>query len=144
MSDDHGFGAANGVKVGIVSCSGEELCEGTVSRLATRKVLEELCPGRTVTLCLPLFLAGDEGERSFARRFPTITVDGCSKRCAQRGTETHSGPVSASFVISEMLVDGPKLSGELSHNRMSETDLEAVGMVANKIAERVKEILNEH
>ena len=38
------------LKVGIISCSGEDLCEGTISRLAVRKVLEELRPGRAVTL----------------------------------------------------------------------------------------------
>ena len=53
-------------KVGIVACSGEELAEGTVTRLAALKVLEQLRPGDTVTICLPLFLAGGEGDRAFA------------------------------------------------------------------------------
>ena len=42
-------------KVGIVSCSGEEIPEGTVTRLAALKVLEQLHPADTVTICLPLF-----------------------------------------------------------------------------------------
>ncbi|WP_342455600.1 hypothetical protein [Caloramator sp. Dgby_cultured_2] len=50
-------------KVGIVSCSGEECLGGTISRLATRKVLEKLRMGETVTICLPLFIAGGEEER---------------------------------------------------------------------------------
>ena len=33
-------------KVGIISCSGEEIPEGTISRLATRRVLEGLRPSR--------------------------------------------------------------------------------------------------
>ena len=33
-------------KVGIVACSGEELAEGTVTRLAALKVLEQLRPAR--------------------------------------------------------------------------------------------------
>ncbi|MCK7525712.1 MAG: hypothetical protein MZV64_52945 [Ignavibacteriales bacterium] len=49
-------------KVGLISCSGEELPEGTVTRRAVRKVLETLRPDDTVTLCLPLFLAGGEGK----------------------------------------------------------------------------------
>ena len=69
-------------KVGIVACSGEELPAGTVTRLAALKVLEELRPSETVTICLPLFLAGGEGDRAFARFYPTIAVDGCEKRCA--------------------------------------------------------------
>ena len=50
-------------KVGLVSCSGEEMPEGTISRLATRRVLESMRPGQTVTICLPLFLAGGRGSR---------------------------------------------------------------------------------
>jgi len=69
-------------KVGIVSCSGEELPEGTVTRLAALKVLEQLRPADTVTICLPLFLAGGEGDRAFAKFYPTIAIDGCDKRCA--------------------------------------------------------------
>src|SRR5512138_3574490 len=77
-------------KVGIVSCSGEELPEGTVARLAALKVLNELRQRDTVTICLPLFLAGGLGDRAFARLHPTITVDGCELRCAARGTEKYS------------------------------------------------------
>ena len=33
-------------KVGIISCSGEAIPEGTISRLATRRVLELLRPER--------------------------------------------------------------------------------------------------
>jgi len=90
-------------KVGIVSCSGEELPEGTISRVATRMVLESLRPGDTVTLCLPLFLSGEESERAFARVYPTIAVDGCAKLCAKRATEKYSAPVAASVVVSELM-----------------------------------------
>ncbi len=89
-------------KVGIISCSGEEMAEGTISRLATRRVLETLQPERTVTICLPLFLAGGEGERAFARHYPTIAIDGCEKRCAARGTEMYSAKPAASIVVSEL------------------------------------------
>ena len=75
-------------KVGIVACSGEEMAEGTVTRLAALRVLETLRPEETVTICLPLFLAGGEGDRAFARYYPTIAVDGCDLRCAARATES--------------------------------------------------------
>ena len=39
-------------KVGIIACSGEEMAEGTVTRLAALKVLEKSRPGDTVTLSL--------------------------------------------------------------------------------------------
>jgi len=129
------------VKVGIVSCSGEDLCEGTISRLATRRVLETLRPGRTVTICLPLFLAGDEQEQRFARYFPTITVDGCAKVCARRGTESLSGPVSAAVIVPEVLGESAQLSGEKSTKSLPQGDQEAVNVVAEHIARLVDEIL---
>ncbi|MGB9810016.1 MAG: putative zinc-binding protein, partial [Caldanaerobacter sp.] len=82
------------MKIGVVSCSGEDCLGGTISRLATRKMLDEIHPEETVTICLPLFLAGGIEERSFAQNFPTITVDGCDKYCAKRATEKYSGKVS--------------------------------------------------
>ena len=91
------------VKVGIISCSGEAITGGTISRVACRKVLDELRPGRSVTICLPLFIAGGEEERMFADLFPTITVDGCEKRCAALGTERLSGKPTRTLIVTEIL-----------------------------------------
>src|SRR5512137_2608535 len=91
------------IKVGIIPCNGEEICEGTLTRHASRKVLDKLRPGRTVTICLPLFIAGDKGERNFAKTFPTITVDGCNKCCSRLATERLSGKSCHSIIVSEVL-----------------------------------------
>ena len=32
------------IKVGIIPCNGEEICEGTLTRFASRKVLDKLRP----------------------------------------------------------------------------------------------------
>lgn len=129
-------------KVGIISCSGEAIPEGTVSRLATRRVLELLRPDVTVTLCLPLFLAGNEGERNFARTHPTITVDGCSKQCAKWGTERHSGPVSSALVVSEIL-GTTVASCHCSCRETSAADKEAVWAISDRIAAEVDAVLAE-
>ena len=128
--------AEDEVKVGIISCSGEEIPEGTISRLATRRVLDALRPGRTVTLCLPLFLAGDAGERDFAREHPTVTVDGCGKLCAKKGTERYSGPVAASLVVSDLL-EGRGAGCSRSTKDCTESDEEAVWIVSEHIAAAV-------
>lgn len=123
-------------KIGIISCSGEEIPAGTIARLATRRVLEGLRPEQTVTLCLPLFLAGEVGERRFAQEHPTITVDGCAKLCAKRGTEQYSGRISVSLVVSEIL--GPL--GKQCHRSTrdaSTADEQAVWLVAERIADEV-------
>jgi uncharacterized metal-binding protein len=129
-------------KVGIISCSGEALPEGTISRLATRRVLELLRPNATVTLCLPLFLAGNEAERNFAKTHPTITIDGCDKQCAKWGTEEHSGPVSSALVVTGIL--GTQTAGcHRSSRDSSQPDKEAVWAVAERIAAEVDTVLAE-
>ena len=127
-------------KVGIISCSGEAIPEGTISRLATRRVLESLRPGITVTICLPLFLAGEESERNFAKTHATIVIDGCEKQCAKWGTEKHSGPVSGELIVSDIL--GTAAAGCNRSSRVSSTvDKEAVSAVADKIAAEVDRVL---
>jgi hypothetical protein len=123
-------------KVGIIACSGEEIPAGTLSRLATRRVLEFLRPESTVTLCLPLFLAGEEQERRFAAQHPTITVDGCDKLCAKRGTEQYSGQVAASLVAADIL--GERVCKcHRSAREFDKSDEEAVWILAERIAAEV-------
>ena len=130
-------------KVGIVSCSGEEIAEGTVTRLAALKVLEQMRPGETVTICLPLFLAGGEGDRAFARFYPTIAIDGCDKRCAARGTEMYSGKPAASIVVTD-IVAGLGLAKLEGRSKLNEAGLQAVGATAEKVSELVDDLLGKH
>ena len=130
-------------KVGIVACSGEELAEGTVTRLAALKVLEELRPGDTVTICLPLFLAGGEGDRAFARFYPTIAVDGCELRCAARATEMYSGKPAASLVVTE-IAQAAGLPRAQGLRRLDDAGKQAVELTAERIVEHVDELLEQH
>jgi len=129
-------------KVGIVACSGEELAEGTVTRLAALKVLEQLRPADTVTICLPLFLAGGEGDRAFARFYPTIAVDGCNLRCAARGTEMYSGKPAVSLVVSE-LVQQKGLAQPEGLRKLNDAGEQAVDLLAEQIAKEVDQILSQ-
>jgi uncharacterized metal-binding protein len=127
-------------KVGIVSCSGEEIAEGTVARLAALKVLHESRPGKTVTICLPLFLAGGEGDRAFARFHPTITIDGCDLRCAARGTEMFSGKPVASIVVSDLVAEHGL--GQIEGRRqLNAAGKQAVEVAAQRLTELVDKIL---
>ena len=124
-------------KVGIVACSGEELPEGTVTRLAALKVLEQLRPAGTVTICLPLFLAGGEEDRAFARFYPTVAVDGCDKRCAARATEMYSGKPAANVVVTDVAAR----AGLGSARRLNGAGMRAVDAVADRVAQTVDELL---
>ena len=131
-------------KIGVVSCSGECCSLGTVSRIATRMVLEDLAFGETVTICLPLFLAGDSGERMFAEKFPTVSVDGCHKLCAKKAIEKYSGETASSVDVEELL-DSWGEKPPASRRELNINDQAQSYRVAQEIAreiESVKEALD--
>ena len=129
-------------KVGIIACSGEEMAKGTVTRLAALKVLEDLRPDDTVTICLPLFLAGGEGDRAFARYYPTIAVDGCELRCAARATEQYSGKPAASVVVIDVVRERG-LEQPAGTRRLNEAGQQAVAATAERVADLVDELLEK-
>lgn len=131
---------ADELKIGIVSCSGEDCLGGTISRLATRKMLEKR-PDGSVTICLPLYLAGGEEERSFAENYPTIAVDGCSKCCAKRATEKYSGKVTAAIDVSEIIGKEIAESGALSTKHLNDSHREMIEKVASDIETKINDIL---
>jgi uncharacterized metal-binding protein len=124
-------------KIGVVSCSGECCSLGTLSRIATRMILEDLKAGETTTICLPLFLAGDSDERRFAKEFPTVAVDGCHKLCATKAIEKYSGKTAASVDV-EGLLDGWGAQPPASRRVLTAEDMTIVRSVAEEIAERVE------
>ncbi len=127
-------------KVGIVSCSGEDLPEGSISRLATLEVLLKRKPLDTTTICLPLFIAGGEGDRLFAKNYPTITVDGCDKLCAKKATEKYSGKVSHSINVKDFIKNGEK---PINRRNLNDKEKEIANKIADEISRKVEEILKE-
>ncbi|OGN75611.1 MAG: hypothetical protein A2X25_07815 [Chloroflexi bacterium GWB2_49_20] len=130
-------------KVGIVACSGEELAEGTVTRLAALKVLEQLRPADTVTICLPLFLAGGEGDRAFARFYPTVAIDGCDQRCAARATKLYSGKPAASVVVTDLIIEHG-LGKPEGLRSLNPAGLQTVEVTALHVAGLVDSFLDKH
>jgi len=127
-------------KVGIVSCSGEDLPEGSISRLSTLEVLLKRKPLDTTTICLPLYIAGGEGDRMFAKNYPTITVDGCEKLCAKKATEKFSGKVSHSINVKDFIKDGEKI---INRRNLNAKEKEIANRVADEIEKNVDKILRE-
>ena len=129
-------------KVGIVACSCEELAEGTVARLAALKVLNDLRPRDTVTICLPLFLAGGAADRAFARLHPTIAVDGCDLCCAARATEKYSNHPVASVVVNELVTEFG-LERPEGRRRLNAGGRQAVAITAERLASLVDQVLGK-
>jgi uncharacterized metal-binding protein len=127
-------------KIGLISCSGEGLSEGMISRVATRRILEER--DDVVTICLPLFLAGGQEERDFAKDNPCITVDGCSKMCAAKGVKMYGkAQPKSSIVISEIVAKDrrPKPKSKSKIEPEDEKLVHETMKIINKEIEKVKE-----
>jgi len=127
-------------KIGLISCSGEGLSEGMVSRVATRRILEER--DDVVTICLPLFLAGGQEERDFAKDNPCITVDGCDKMCAAEGVKMYGKVHPKSSIVISQIMEKEKHSRPTSKSRIEPEDEKLVQetiKIINKEVDRVKE-----
>ncbi|GAU76001.1 putative zinc-binding protein [Fusibacter sp. 3D3] len=131
------------VQIGVLSCSGEEMLGGTLARMATRKVMEKLRIGRVVSLCLPLYIAGGEEERNFAKEFPVISVDGCDKSCAKIATLKYSGEVKDTVIISELLGKDVVLSKMVSARDLTDVHYKMVDIIAEEICKKVDAIVAE-
>ncbi len=122
--------------VGVLSCSGEAEAEGTIARNAVRLVMEKYRPGISVSLCLPLYLAGDAGEQEFAKKVPVIAVDGCDKACARLSTEKYSGKVRDAIDIRALLREWG-VDAELSRSHPGELERELTERVAQEIVKKI-------
>lgn len=129
-------------KIGVIACSGEELPEGTITRLAVLRVLHQLRPDDTVTICLPLFLAGGEGDRTFARTHPTIAVDGCEKCCAFHGTEKYSNRPAAGIVVTD-LITRHGLEQPHGCRKLDAAGMQAVDLAAQEVDSLVEKLLEK-
>jgi uncharacterized metal-binding protein len=127
--------------VGVLSCSGEEEPEGTIARNAVRLVMEKYYPGVAVSLCLPLYLAGDEGEQEFAKKVPVIAVDGCDKACARLSTEKYSGEVRDAIDVRALLREWG-VEEKLSRSHPGELEWELTERLALEIAKKIDTMLD--
>ncbi len=128
-------------KVGLISCSGEGLPEGMISRVATRRTLEQR--DDVVTICLPLFLAGGQEERDFAKENPCITIDGCEKMCAAKGVKMY-GKVQpkSSIIVTEIMKKG-KHANPTSKSRIELQDENLVKKTMKAIIQEIEKIKEE-
>ncbi|MGQ9461214.1 MAG: putative zinc-binding protein [Candidatus Bathyarchaeaceae archaeon] len=127
--------------VGIVACSGEELPEGTVTRAAAWMAFGKLKSPSLVATCLPLFLAGQQQERDFARDNPTITIEGCEKRCAEKAIRMFGGNPKATFVVTD--VENETGLTPKSRDYLGETGKKLADIVAERVKNEIKKILSE-
>ena len=129
-------GSANG-RVLVIPCSGVGKVHGLMAREATYRVVDDLEPQASATLCLALLVKGDEEAVTAVRTRPCITIDGCPKLCSYKNVELAGGNITESVRVVDAFKGHkgaqPGTATELEHDGRSITD-----EIAQRVAARVR------
>ena len=129
-------------KVVIVPCSGIGKSLGTVGRVATYKVIEQMKPEETRTVCLALLTMGDHDALKLVRENPCIAVDGCPAQCSKKNIEASMGKLAHNIVVTDVLRNNRSLKpdGVIELNDQGDKLAE---IIARILSEKVDEILHK-
>jgi len=129
-------------KVVIIPCSGIGKSLGTVGRVATYKVTDQLRPKETRTACLALLTVGDAQTAQLVKENPCIAIDGCPAQCSKKNIEASKGNLVHCITVTDVLRENRKLKPEGVIELNIEGD-KLAEIIAKNIAEKVDEILAE-
>jgi len=108
--------------------------------MAIYKVLEELRPNQTVLICLPALAAEVEEDVEFVRDYPSIILDGCEKKCAEKVFTKFKSNIKGIFSVSDYRVKYPKLKPK-SIIDIGPDGAKLAQIIAEDIAKKVDEVL---
>jgi len=129
-------------RVIIIPCSGIGKAFGSVGREAAYVVTEELCPGRTRTVCLSLLTLGDVEARRQVRKHLTITIDGCPTACARANVEQAGAAPAATFRVFDVFRQHKELRVR-SVSDIGKAGEEMARILATDVAAKVDELQKE-
>lgn len=129
-------------KIKILACSGIGKVHGFISREATLKVTDELCPDISEAVCLAHIVTGDDDAKKKIQGIKCITVDGCPKMCASKNTTLAGGIVKEEIRVVDILKEhrGAKPG---TATKLTEEGWQIVDKLAENIAEKVKLVAEE-
>jgi uncharacterized metal-binding protein len=126
-------------RVLVIPCSGIGKVHGLMAREATYRVVDELEPQASGTLCLALLVKGDEEAVEAVRTQPCITIDGCPKLCSYKNVQLAGGTIAESVRVVDAFKGRkgaqPGTATELAGDGWSITD-----EIAQQLAARVREL----
>lgn len=90
-------------KVKVIPCSGIGKVFGLMARETALKVVNELKPNETETICLGSIVTGDADAKKKIEGHSCITVDGCPKLCSAKNVKIAGGIIKAQYrTVNEM------------------------------------------
>ncbi|MEM4587272.1 MAG: putative zinc-binding protein [Candidatus Jordarchaeales archaeon] len=132
-----------GKKVVVLPCSGVGKTYGSIAREAAYRVIKELRPDVTLTVCLPKLIVDDVGARQLVRDNACIVINGCPSKCASFAVESAGGKPAVVFEVTKLL----RKYRNLKPDRSSVIELDEKGrklaeVIAEKVSGEVDRILN--
>ncbi len=126
-------------RVIVIPCSGIGKAYGSVGREAMYRVIEDLRPNTTDTVCLSLLTMGDADAQARVRENPTITIDGCPTACAKVNVQAAGGNPAAEFRVFDVFRAHKELKVR-SVSDLGENGREMARILAEELAAKVDEL----
>ena len=87
----------------VIPCSGIGKVHGLLSREATYLATDVIAPKQLDTMCLALLVKGDSEAIDAVKTQTCITIDGCSKACAEKNVQIAGGTPAGVVQVIEVL-----------------------------------------
>jgi uncharacterized metal-binding protein len=130
------------LRVIVVPCSGIGKSLGTVGRAATYKVIEQMKPEETRTVCLALLTMGDSDALKLVRKNPCIALDGCPAQCSKKNIEASKGRLVHSMIVTDFLRKNRNLKPE-GVIELNEQGDKLAEIIAEDLSKKAEEILQK-
>lgn len=129
-------------KIKVIPCSGMGKVFGLASREAALKVVKDLCPEQSETMCLAYLMTDDEKANHQISGCNCITLDGCPKMCAAKNVSEAGGIVKEEYRVVDAF---RKHRGAKPGTATALTDegWQIVDELADEIASKVQELYKE-
>jgi len=111
---------------------------GSIGRASVFKVVENLKPEDSVLVCIPPLVAGVKTHSELIKKYPVITVDGCSERCATKIVVKNGGKIRGRVFIPQSVQKyrlKPKASSDigLEGEKLAEKIADEIAFLVSKI-----------
>ena len=127
-------------KVYVVPCSGIGKASASVGREATYRIVEDLLPDKTDTLCLALLTLGDEEACEEARGNYVVAIDGCAKDCARKNVEEAGKVPDIAHRVQDYLKTHKDLKPETVLD-IGEGGRKLAEVISGELADEIRELL---
>jgi len=114
-------------KIAVVACGGMDKALGSVARACAFKVVEKLKPESSVLVCIPPLVIGAKPHSEWVKKYPIITIDGCSERCATKIVAKNEGKIRGRVFI-------PQSAQKYGLKPKTSTD---IGLEGEELAEKI-------